>query len=93
METPVEMHCIVTGLVQGVCFRATTRKLALMLDLVGTVKNLPDSSVEIYAVGPKSKLENLLALLKTDASPARVDTFTTRFYPAKQTYPSFSIIY
>jgi len=38
---------IVSGRVQGVCFRATTKELADQLGLSGAVKNLSDGTVEI----------------------------------------------
>ena len=41
----------ITGKVQGVFFRASTRKQALRLGLRGYAKNLADGSVEVLAVG------------------------------------------
>ncbi|MFX1410399.1 MAG: acylphosphatase, partial [Promethearchaeota archaeon] len=41
----------VYGLVQGVFFRYTTRKVARNLGLAGYVKNMPDGSVLIEAEG------------------------------------------
>lgn len=56
-------HCcwkiIVSGRVQGVYFRAFTRKQALQLGLTGYAKNLPDGDVEIIACGPKPALKKL----------------------------------
>ena len=43
----------VYGLVQGVFFRYTTRKIARNLGITGIVKNLPDGSVYIEAEGPE----------------------------------------
>ena len=49
----------VYGLVQGVFFRYTTRKIARNLGLTGIVKNLPNGSVYIEAEGPEDKLTEL----------------------------------
>lgn len=46
----VEMYAVMHGHVQGVFFRETTRRQASELEIVGTVKNLPDGTVEIYVV-------------------------------------------
>lgn len=53
------MHAVVTGKVQGVFFRDSTRKKAKQLNLTGWVKNCPDGSVELTASGER---ENVLAL-------------------------------
>lgn len=42
---------VVTGKVQGVWFRASTRDEALRLGLTGHARNLADGSVEVLAVG------------------------------------------
>ncbi|MDP6476716.1 MAG: acylphosphatase, partial [Nitrospinaceae bacterium] len=54
------VHIIVHGRVQGVFFRASTQTRALELSLVGWVRNLPDSSVEIHAEGDRENLELLI---------------------------------
>ena len=53
------IHCIVSGRVQGVWFRAGTRDEARKLGLTGWVRNLPDGNVEVLACGPKAKVEEL----------------------------------
>ena len=47
----------VTGLVQGVWFRAGTKEQAGELGLLGWVKNRPEGTVEIHAEGEKPQLE------------------------------------
>jgi acylphosphatase len=56
----VRAHVFYGGRVQGVGFRYTAERLALDLDLVGWVKNLPDGRVEIVCEGPRSTVEALL---------------------------------
>ena len=57
MQTnPIGLHIIVKGRVQGVCFRYYTEQKAHHLGITGTVKNLYDGSVEIFAFGDSLKL-------------------------------------
>jgi len=53
------LHCYVTGRVQGVFFRASTRDQAVLLGLDGWVRNLPDGRVEVYATGPENRIRQL----------------------------------
>lgn len=50
---------IVTGKVQGVFFRASTREQAQRLGLRGHAINLPDGSVEVIAVGNDDAIDTL----------------------------------
>ena len=43
---------IISGLVQGVFFRASTREMAVSKGLKGWVRNLPDGNVEALFEGP-----------------------------------------
>lgn len=56
-DDPEEMHAIFYGRVQGVFFRASARDIAKRMNLVGSVRNLPDGSVEIFAQGSREQLE------------------------------------
>lgn len=49
----------VTGRVQGVFFRDSTRKVAEQLGLTGHARNLPDGSVEVLACGRREPLQKL----------------------------------
>ena len=49
----------ITGLVQGVFFRAETQKKAQQLGLTGWVKNTKTGGVEIHAEGPADKRKEL----------------------------------
>ena len=49
----------VSGRVQGVFFRASTRDRARALGLTGEVSNLPDGRVEVTARGAQAALESL----------------------------------
>lgn len=50
---------LVSGRVQGVYFRASTRQQALRLGLSGHAKNLADGRVEVLAIGDPIALSRL----------------------------------
>ncbi|HVX04644.1 MAG TPA: acylphosphatase [Rhodanobacteraceae bacterium] len=63
---------IVTGRVQGVFFRASTRDFALQLGLAGYARNRDDGSVEVVASGGTEALAALFAWLHHGPPAARV---------------------
>jgi|APSaa5957512622_1039677.scaffolds.fasta_scaffold158134_1 acylphosphatase len=71
-----QIHIIVKGKVQGVYFREFTKRKALSLGLNGTVKNLPNGSVEIFAGGDKDRLEELKEWCWEGSPYSRVDAVT-----------------
>lgn len=64
---------IVTGRVQGVFYRASTRQRALELDLTGYARNQPDGSVEVVASGADAALEALQRWLQCGPPAAQVE--------------------
>lgn len=63
---------LVSGRVQGVFFRASTRERALELGLRGHAVNLPDGRVEVVAAGGAESVEKLAAWLEHGPPMARV---------------------
>jgi len=55
---------LVRGNVQGVGFRYFAQKTASLLGLTGYTRNLDDGRVEVYAVGPKEKLDEMAGHLR-----------------------------
>ena len=75
---------IVSGRVQGVFFRASTREEALRLGLTGHARNLADGSVEVLACGDAAALAALEGWLRRGpplARVARVDTLAIEIEP------------
>jgi acylphosphatase len=88
MSPSRQLHAIVTGRVQGVYFRASTRDRADSLDLSGWVRNRPDGSVEVLAEGPEGSLRDLLTFLGQGPSGARVEHVDARWAePSGQASP------
>lgn len=82
---------IVSGKVQGVFFRQSTKEIATNLGINGQVKNLPDGSVYILATGTKDQLDNLLAWCRQGPPKATVIRIDIKELPY-QLYDGFEIL-
>lgn len=72
MSEIVARRSFVSGRVQGVFYRGSTRQKALELGCVGYAKNLPDGRVEVLAVGKPQAVQALIDWLWEGPSAARV---------------------
>jgi acylphosphatase len=79
-----DLHVRVTGMVQGVGFRWFVRERARRLGLKGWVRNLPDGSVEVAAVGEQGQLELLKAELLRGPRGAAVEKLEEVGAPAPE---------
>ncbi len=77
------VHLLITGLVQGVFFRAQAKEEADKLGLTGFVKNLDDGGVEIFAEGPEEKLKQLEQWCWRGPPRAKVTNMTVAEEPEK----------
>ena len=84
-------HLVVSGRVQGVGYRYSTRNFALQLGLVGWVKNRDDGKVEIVAEGDKIHLEELAEWAKQGPRFSKVDTVDVEQQPTSGEFSDFSI--
>jgi acylphosphatase len=73
---------IISGRVQGVYFRASTRKEAERLGLRGSAVNLPDGRVEVLVTGSETAMDELGRWLQTGPSLARVTEVQVDVVPA-----------
>jgi acylphosphatase len=64
----------ISGRVQGVFFRDSTRDVAISLDLQGHAINLPDGSVEVLACGNDDAITRLEQWLQDGPPMALVDS-------------------
>jgi acylphosphatase len=64
---------VVRGRVQGVGFRWFVEREAQTLGIAGWVRNKPDGSVEVLAMGTHEQLSGLRARLQEGPRAARVD--------------------
>lgn len=77
------------GLVQGVFFRYTTRKVARKIGVTGIVKNMPDGSVFIEAEGSEDKLLELLEFAKKGPKYAQVERMEHKFEEFQSKFEKF----
>lgn len=73
MTTNHALQGRVTGIVQGVCFRAETCKTARRLGLTGWVRNSADGAVELLIAGDNAALERMQLWLQHGPEQAVVD--------------------
>jgi len=71
-------HMIVEGRVQGVGFRGFCQSHALGLHLTGSVRNMANGMVEIYAQGEEKNLHEFISLLRQGDRFIRVDDISIK---------------
>ncbi len=67
----IAKRVIFEGRVQGVGFRYTVKDLARGFDVCGTVKNLPDGSVELQAMGEPDEVDDFIREIVEESPVAR----------------------
>lgn len=89
----IRIRALVSGRVQGVCFRAETRRQAVRLAVTGWVRNLPDGRVELLAEGQEQAVRALVLWCRTGPPHARIDRVEE--FPEAFTgeFDTFSITY
>jgi acylphosphatase len=82
---------IVTGRVQGVFFRASTRDEGRRLGVTGWVRNLPDGRVEVLAEGSEPELLRLASWCRMGPPGARVEGVELSWSAPTGEYRDFSV--
>lgn len=91
MEEKIKAHIFVSGLVQGVFFRANTVQKARELELKGWVKNLPDGRVEAIFEGEKKNVREMIEWAKRGPANARIDDFEADFEKYTGEFDNFEV--
>ena len=81
----VRAHVLVSGRVQGVTYRATTRREARDRGVDGWVRNLPDGRVEAVLEGARDAVEGMLDYCHEGPSRARVEDVRVDYEPPEGT--------
>jgi acylphosphatase len=74
IEERIRRRVVVYGVVQGVFFRDTLRRLALARDVAGSAHNRRDGTVEAVLEGSPRAVEALLEFCRVGPRGARVDS-------------------
>mgnify|MGYP006282745147 FL=1 len=73
MSDRVRAHVFVSGRVQGVFYRATTRDTARDVGVDGWVQNIDDGRVEAVFEGPETRVEEMVDWCHDGSPSARVE--------------------
>ena len=86
-----QVHIIVSGVVQGVSFRAYAREAARALGVRGYVRNLPTGAVEIVAEGDESALGRLVEWARRGPPLAEVEHVEVSYSEPTGAFKDFGI--
>jgi len=64
-----EVHALVSGRVQGVGYRYYVRDMATSCGVTGWVRNNPDGTVTVSAVGEEEVLHGFLTAIRASGDP------------------------
>ncbi len=92
MENFVARKLRVEGRVQRVGFRAFVSEAARAFDIGGSVRNLPDGSVEIRAQGSRENMRSFIEQIEIGPAGSRVDKVTVDPDPDPPTVSGFGIV-
>lgn len=89
------VHAIISGRVQGVCFRAYTREKALQLGINGFVRNLHDGNVEAIIQGNTAQIKQMRDWFHKGSPFSQVNRISCTAISKEKAglYSSFSIRY
>ena len=87
----LRVHALVSGCVQGVCYRVFTWEKAIDLRVTGWVRNLSDGCVEAVLEGEIEAVNQLVEELKIGPVHARVSGVEVQFQDAQNQYTDFTV--
>ena len=92
--TPVaEARVVVSGRVQGVFFRASTRDFASRCGVRGFVRNLPGRQVEAVLQGDRAAVEKVIAFMHEGPPGAVVTDIAVDWRDGSEAYEGFHVRY
>lgn len=82
---------VITGKVQGVFYRQSSKERAQQLNIKGWVKNRPDGSVEMTIAGEEDDIKSFITWCRQGPPQAGVDN--VQIEPTEETaFDNFSIL-
>jgi len=91
--TLARAHIVVSGVVQGVAFRAYAQHTAEREGLRGGVRNRDDGGVEVEVEGERGAVERLIAALRIGPPRAQVRDVQVQWESPTGRYADFRIWY
>ena len=86
-------HVVVSGMVQGVFFRASAREQAAARGLTGWVKNTAEARVEAIFEGEKQLVEAMIEWCKIGPPSSSVEELKVTWEEPKSDHTAFTIRY
>lgn len=87
------VHVYISGIVQGVFFRAETQHAAVGFSLNGWVRNMADGRVEALFEGEDTNIDKMIAWCHIGPPAARVEEVLTEEKPYTGEFSNFNIKY
>ena len=93
MESKVRAHAIISGKVQGVCYRMETQRAAEHAGISGWVKNRVDGTVEAVFEGEKEQVDQIIAWCRKGPPLSAVSNVSIRWESFTGDFQGFEITY
>jgi acylphosphatase len=93
MENRKRAHVIISGRVQGVCFRLETFKAAQFYGVSGWVRNKADRTVEALFEGDTKSVDSILEWCRKGSPPAKVEKTKVNWEDYTGEFDEFKITY
>jgi acylphosphatase len=93
MKKPVRAHAIITGRVQGVCFRMETCRAVEHLAVSGWVRNKRDGTVEAVFEGEEADVKAALEWCHKGPSISRVEDVKVSWQDYAGEFIDFNVTY
>jgi len=87
------VHVLISGRVQGVFFRASTKQKAEQLGLKGWVRNTSDGNVEAIFEGPEDVINEMIEWCHRGPPLSKVTNVEIKKQKATNAFEDFSIRY
>ncbi len=91
MAEKLRAHILVSGRVQGVFFRDSTKKKAQSLGVSGWVRNRPDGQVEAVFEGEEKKVKEMVDWARRGPAWAKVDRLDVSWEDYRGGFENFEI--
>jgi len=86
-------HVWVSGEVQGVFFRSNVRSKAMLREIRGWVRNLPDGRIEAIFEGNKDGVEEVIEFCRKGPEGARVNNVEVKWEKPTSGFRDFEVRY
>ena len=93
MENEARAHVIISGRVQGVCFRMETQRAAKRIGVSGWVKNRFDGTVEAVFEGDKKQVDQIIEWCRKGPSLSVVSNLEIAWESFTGEFKNFDITY